>query len=213
MVTHPAPPQTRTCAINAYGSSGKACCYPQQCRRSLVSRLVSSESLSCVSLLHALPDGAFPPVGRLGLTSPLSPVLCAATTAAVSLSGRRTCRSLPDPLPASVVRGLPDGLVAGRKLPYTPGPLVTRSPTPGMQPGARRLSQVPEFPLCRHAPLSDPGGVPRTRHSAPRTAAFQSLQTVGFPQRYPFRGSITRPVSSLHPASYGPVRGGTRVRY
>jgi hypothetical protein len=28
MVTHPAPPQTRTCAINAYGSSGKAFCYP-----------------------------------------------------------------------------------------------------------------------------------------------------------------------------------------
>ena len=28
MVTHPAPPQTRTCAIHAYGSSGKAFCYP-----------------------------------------------------------------------------------------------------------------------------------------------------------------------------------------
>jgi hypothetical protein len=28
MVTHPAPPQTRTCAMNAYGSSGKAFCYP-----------------------------------------------------------------------------------------------------------------------------------------------------------------------------------------
>jgi hypothetical protein len=28
MVTHPAPPQTRTCAINACGSSGKAFCYP-----------------------------------------------------------------------------------------------------------------------------------------------------------------------------------------
>jgi hypothetical protein len=28
MGTHPAPPQTRTCAMNAYGSSGKAFCYP-----------------------------------------------------------------------------------------------------------------------------------------------------------------------------------------
>ncbi len=28
MVTHPAPPQTRTCAMNAYGSSGTAFCYP-----------------------------------------------------------------------------------------------------------------------------------------------------------------------------------------
>jgi hypothetical protein len=33
------------------------------------------------------------------------------------------------------------------------------------------------------------------------------------PQRYPFRGSITRPAFSLHPAPYGPLRGGTRVRY
>jgi hypothetical protein len=129
------------------------------------------------------------------------------------VSGSCTCRSFPDTLPASTVRGLPYGLVAGRKLPVTPGPLVTRSPNPGIRQGDRRLSQVPKFPLCRHAPLSDPGGVLRTRQSAPRTAAFQPLETVGFPPRYPFRGSITRPVSSLHPASYGPLRGGTRVRY
>jgi len=32
-----------------------------------------------------------------------------------------------------------------------------------------------------HAPLSDPGGVLRTRHSAPRTVAFRPLDTVGFP--------------------------------
>src|SRR5438128_9622983 len=32
-----------------------------------------------------------------------------------------------------------------------------------------------------HAPLSDPGGVLRTRHTAPRTVAFRRLQTVGFP--------------------------------
>ncbi len=33
------------------------------------------------------------------------------------------------------------------------------------------------------------------------------------PRLYPFRGSITRPASSLHPAPYGPLRGGTRVHY
>jgi hypothetical protein len=32
-----------------------------------------------------------------------------------------------------------------------------------------------------HAPLSDPGGILRTRHTAPRIAAFRRLQTVGFP--------------------------------
>src|SRR5215510_220583 len=49
--------------------------------------------------------------------------------------------------------------------------------------------------------------------SASRTPAFQCVHTVGYPHRYPFRGSITRPVSSLPPAPYGPLRGGTRVRY
>ena len=33
------------------------------------------------------------------------------------------------------------------------------------------------------------------------------------PQLYPFRGSMTRPAFSLHPAPYGPLLGGTRVRY
>jgi len=32
-----------------------------------------------------------------------------------------------------------------------------------------------------HAPLSDPGGILRTRRTAPRIAAFRRLQTVGFP--------------------------------
>jgi hypothetical protein len=53
-----------------------------------------------------------------------------------------------------------------------------------------------------HAPLLDPGGAPSTRQSASGTAAFQCLETVGFPPRYTFRGSITRPASSLPPAPY-----------
>jgi hypothetical protein len=91
---------------------------------------------------------------------------------------------------------------------WSPGP-----PLRACRQGDRWLSQVPEFPLCRHALLSDPGGVLSTRHNALRTAAFQCLETVGFPPRYTFRGSITRPACSLHPAPYGPLQGGTRVRY
>jgi len=145
------------------------------------SGLVSSKSLPCLPPADALLDGAFPPVGRLGLTSPPSSVLCAATTAALPLSGSFTCRSFPDTLLASLVRGIPAGLVARGKLQVTPGPLVSRSPFPALQQGDRWLSQVPEFPLWKHAPLSDPGGVLGTRHTAPGTAAFRRLQTVGFP--------------------------------
>ena len=57
-----------------------------------------------------------------------------------------------------------------------------------------------------------------TGFSLPRTAAFRPAQSVGFPawltprgypdrpQRYRFRGSTTQPISSLHPASYTPLR-------
>jgi hypothetical protein len=128
------------------------------------------------------PAVAFPPVGRLGLTSPPSSVLCTATTAALPVSGGFACRSPPRYL--ACFRGFvvsPEGSWPGRKPQVTPGLLVTRSPIPGMKQGDRWLSHVPKFPLWRHAPLSDPGGVLRTRHTAPRTAAFRSLETVGFP--------------------------------
>jgi len=139
-------------------------------------------SLPCLLPVDALPDGAFPPVGRLGLTSPPSSVLCAATTAALPVSGCFACRSPPRYLACFRVFVVsPKGSWPGRKPPVTPGLLVTQSPTPGIEQGDRWLSQVPEFPLWLHAPLSDPGGVLDTRHIASRTAAFRRLQTVGFP--------------------------------
>src|SRR5215831_17564863 len=71
-----------------------------------------------------------------------------------------------------------------------------------------------------HAPLSAPGGALGTRPHAPRTAAFRCVHTVGLPLRtpwrisccpqlYSFRGSITRPASSLTPASYSHGWAGT----
>ena len=70
--------------------------------------------------------------------------------------------------------------------------------------GDRWLSHVPAFPLYRPAPLAAPGGVLHPCQSASRTTAFQGVHTVGFPRLSPLRGAITRPVSSLHPAPYGP---------
>ena len=73
------------------------------------SGFVSSKSLPCFLPADALLDGAFPPVGRLGLTSPPSSVLCAATTALCPSQGASLVARLPDTLPASIVRGLPTG--------------------------------------------------------------------------------------------------------
>ena len=72
--------------------------------------------------------------------------------------------------------------------------------------GDGRLSRVPGLPLCTHAPLSDPGGVPSARLDADRTTAFRTLNAVSFRTNYPvlsfcpplysFRSSVTRPVLS-----------------
>src|SRR5262249_4049657 len=84
----------------------------------------------------------------------------------------------------------PKGSRPGRKPQVTPGLLITRSPSPGLSQGDRWLSQVPELPLWLHAPLLDPGGVLDTRHNASRTAAFRSVETVGFPLRTTVRAIL-----------------------
>ena len=55
-----------------------------------------------------------------------------------------------------------------------------------------------------HAPLSDPGGVLDTRHTAFRTAAFRCVQTVGFPLSTTLRDillSTTIHISGLNDAA------------
>src|SRR5438128_7000035 len=100
----------------------------------------------------------------------------------LSLSGASLVARLPDTLPASVCSWCPlrahgqGGSSQPRQALWSPGP-----PLRSCGQGDRWLSQVPELPLWLHAPLSDPGGVLDTRHTASRTAAFRRLHTVGFP--------------------------------
>ncbi len=95
------------------------------------------------------------------------------------------------------------GAWPGGSPPVTPGPVVTRSPHPGVGHGARWFSHVPELPLCRPAPLSDPGGVLRTCQSAPRTAAFRRWHTVGFVPR----SRCGSPAGHASPYCGAPSRG------
>src|SRR5712691_12760398 len=131
----PTDPYVRNSRIRFLRQNG---CYPRKVSLAPQSTglpwsgLVSSKSLPCLPPADALPDSAFPPVGRLGLTSPPSTVLCAATTATSPSQGASLVARRPDTLPASVVRGVPHGLVTKRKLQGTPGLLVTRSPSPGI---------------------------------------------------------------------------------
>jgi hypothetical protein len=108
-------------------------CYP--CKDTLApqstglpwSGLVSSTSLPCVRPAAALLDGAFPPVGRLGLTSPPSSVLCAATTATSPSRGPSlvACSPIPCLLPSFVVSPTgsePGGSSRSRQGLWSPGP-------------------------------------------------------------------------------------------
>src|SRR5262245_48603279 len=95
------------------------------------------------------------------------------------------------------------GSESGRNSPTTPGPLVSRSPMPGVGQGDRWLSHVPELPLCLHAPLLAPGGGLRPRPAAPRPAAGRPRETVGVPLGMAWRvilWSTPLPLSGLDPA-------------
>ena len=225
VVTHPAPPQTRTGAMHAYGSSGRAAAALMQSPGVPWSGLVRSQSLPCLRPADALPDGAFPPVGRLGLTSPLPSVLCAAPTATspsrrAALVARRSdtwCASVRSGCPRRARS--PGGSPRARQGFCSPGPpfrgwhketggapTFPRSPSEDMP-----RSQTPVVAWALAIP--HPGRLPS---GACQPSAFLSVRPgalASCPRLDTCRGSITRPVSSLHPAAYGPLRGGTRVRY
>jgi hypothetical protein len=172
-----------------------------------------------------MPGVAFPPVGPVGLGSPPSPVLCSAKTARLSVAGHFACRSRPVTLSASVRSCSPlraHGQVEAsrpRQGLWSPGPqsgMLTRRQV------ALPSSQVTPVNAC---PALRPRWCPQ--HSPYRTQdcclpatgnrrLCSSLRPGGVsccPRLYSFRGSITRPASSLHPAPYPSLRRRTRVRY
>jgi hypothetical protein len=172
-----------------------------------------------------MPGLAFPPVGRLGLASPPSPVLCSATTATrpsrwplLPLGHRYlVCSFCSCPRLRSSSLPLRNPCVNARPA-WSPG-----TPFPGCRQGNKWLSQVPRLPLCLHAPLFDPGGVLNTRPYAFRTAAFHPFDGVGFPAHCSRLSTVhdytnfeaqSRGLLSRSPWLRTPVTGLTRrVRY
>jgi hypothetical protein len=136
------------------------------------------------------------------------------------ISGRFACRSRPDTAPASRrswcphrARGLGEAPRSRQGL-WSPGPPVRELCT---ETGASPT--FPSYP-CRDMPRSQtpvvscalaiphPGRLPS---GAGKPSAFTArpLRLSCCPQLYIFRGSITRPTSSLPPASYAHCWAGT----
>jgi hypothetical protein len=204
MVTHPARPVRAVLVLKQGPTLVQSPGVPW-------SGLVSSMSLPCLLPADALPDGAFPPVGPLGLTSPPSAVRCDATTATVPLSGCFACRALPDTLRAPLVRGVPAGLVAWSKRPDSAR--ACGHPVPQSGPSVKETDGSPTFP-------SSPwGDMPRSQtpvvsgvlaiphpglrpSSACQPSAHHDSTHVGAPSR----GLPSRD-TRLRTAPYGEARG------
>lgn len=155
-----------------------------------------------------MPGVAFPDTGPVGFGSPLyrrcacdapPSVLCAAKTAPCP------SRFASLPLAGRYLVLLPCFVASSRLASSGLRSACARTCSSGcpirLSQGDWWLSQVPELPLCAHAPISDPGGDGRTRLCALLSAAFRQAKNVGFPQYAGFRDSISRPAHSLHPAS------------
>ncbi len=189
----PTDPDVRNARIRCLRQSG---CYPRKVSLAPQSTglpwsgLVSSRSLPCLPPADTLPDGAFPPVGRLGLTAPPSPVLCAAPTATCPSRGPSLVARSPIPclLPSCVMSLC--GLVARRKLQGTPGPLVTRSPNPGLcsrRQVALPRSRVPPRDTCpalrpRWCPAHSPY---RTQDCGLPVSGTRRLSSPSYRESYP----------------------------
>jgi hypothetical protein len=169
-----------------------------------------------------MPGAAFPPVGRLGLTSPPSPVLCGAKTATLSVSGRFACRSRPDTLLAPVVRGLRFRLVARWKPPgATPGSLSQPAPQTGNC--CKETGGSPKFPSYpyRDMPrsqtpvvswalaMSRPGLLPSGQW---KPSAFPSIPPEGYPtvHNYTLFGAPSRGLSPRSLQLRTPITGCAR---
>jgi hypothetical protein len=163
----------------------------------LVTRLVSAKSLSCVGPLHALPDVAFPPVGRLGLTSPRSAVLCAATTATCPSRSPSLVARSPIPCVLLAVCGLPAGLVVWSKRPEHARAFGHPVPQSG-----HRVKEPGGSPTFPSSPCAD---MPRSQ-----TPVVSCARAVTRPELLP--SSACKPSATHHVTHFGAQSRGLPAR-
>jgi len=83
---------------------------------------------------------------------------------------------------------LPDVHPGSFSCPYLPG--TKSSGSLAFPSGSAWVSQVPGFPLCMRAPVSDPGGYQWATAARPTDCCFPAEGLRQLPQSHNFRGSI-----------------------
>jgi hypothetical protein len=194
MVTHPAPPQTRTCAMNAYGASDKAFCSPTAVPWGSGDTIGAlAVSLVCQPTAHSA-RRRLPSRGSRGSHFPTflgtlrrddcHPVLLGLLRSSLASRSLACSRAFVVSLAGSCSGGSPA---------HTPGPLVTRSPSPGSasrRPMALPRSRVPPLKIC-------PALRPRW---GPAHAPYRT-QDCGLPAHANRRLPTTRPIAGLNDAA------------
>lgn len=134
-----------------------------------------------------MPGVAFPQTGPVGFGSPpYRRCACAAPPSVVCSAKTAPCpsRFASLPLAGRYLVLLPCFVASSRLASSGLRSACARTCSSGcpirLSQGDRWLSQVPELPLCAHAPISDPGGDGRTRLCALLSAAFRQAKNVGF---------------------------------
>ena len=172
-----------------------------------------------------MPGFAFPPVGRLGFTSPPSSVLCSTKTAARPVSGRFACRSLPNTLRASVGSWCPRR--AHGRVEASHSCQGFWSPGPPIREWRKETEGSPKFPSspCRDMPRSQ---TPVGSHllanthlgllpsSAKKLSTFPSISVEGYPiaHHHNYFGALSRGLSPRSFQLRTPITGFARgIRY
>ena len=170
--------------------------------------------------IHVMPGVAFPPVGPVGRGSPPSPVLCAAMTTPCPARGASRVAPLPDTAPASRRSWCPHRARGRGEAPRSrPG---LWSPGPPLREWCTATGGAPKFPSypCEDMPRSQtpvvscalaipPPGLLPAGACQPSALTAIPLRLSCWPRLYLLRGAITRPASSLTPASSAHCWAGT----
>ena len=193
--------------MHAYGSSSRASATRRRPRASWCPGWCARRLSPAARPWDTRLDDACPPVGRWGLTAPRAPGRCAATPATGPSQGPALGARSPIPWPASMVRGRPAGLVAWAKRPDRAR--AWGRPVPQAGHGLKETGGAPTCPPspAEALPRSQTPVVAGARaptHPGRRPSGPWQPSAFPLPRRSPCRGSLTRPVSALHPAPYGP---------
>lgn len=216
----PGPPQIRTCAIRASGSSTSR--IHHRIRNSSRNPYANASADTCFPIddmltrvsRHRVLD-RFP---AYDTHSPASPSLhrVPSDSRFPDFTTTMTCSDSRCPIPADfywsqagttsvVAHSLRSGIDHYARRPGEFGFGFSDCRFSG---GEHRASQVPGEPPCQHALLFDPGGMVRMSGNCDMSMLPSVVIKTSAPANRKFRGSITRPIDSL--STLRPVRRRTR---